>query len=166
MSRLDVAAAIEAVRQAKSARLEGPPKQRESWPKVVTTLETVRRNVRRDMHPPVEEVTARSLDEYVNAVLDFLEDELTDLIDHANAAGSRDENVITLGEKALERLAAQAEFSHHYFDEVVQRARKERPMDQFEAELRAMEARCTETKVSLVSFLDRSVDLLKAATGG
>jgi hypothetical protein len=136
----------------------------ESWREVTATLETVHRNVQRGLHPPIETETARSLGDHVTAMLDFLDAEVADLIQHGKAAGSSHENVMALGERASQSLAVQAEFSSYYFDRTVQSRRKERPVDQFDAELTAMEERCERSRGDLLLFVERTLEILRAAT--
>src|SRR5688500_5460924 len=96
MSRLDAAGATEEVRQATQARAQGELGQLASWREVMATLETAHRNVQRGLHPPIETETARSLGDHVTAMLDFLDAEVVDLVQHGKAAGSGHENIMAL----------------------------------------------------------------------
>jgi hypothetical protein len=126
----------------------------------------VNRNVRRRVQPPIEIKTVETLSEYIEALLDFLDTELSKLITSAKAAGSPDEHLVSGGEAALSALAVHAEFARHYFSRTVKQARLTRPSNEFDGELQAMETRSNDLKTTVSDFCSRLERLLANATGG
>ena len=163
MSHLDIEAMTIELKRIADASSGEPGRHGIRWMGVLSAIEQVHRNVGRRLMPPIDEATAHALEAHVNTILELLDGDLATLITVARRPESGDETIVECGESALAKLAAQAEFSRYYFDESVHRARLQRPVNEFEGELAAMEKRWSECKRAVIEFLSRVGALIKAA---
>jgi hypothetical protein len=112
-------------------------------------LSTVRRDLQRNVHPPISPADTTGLEAVLTSITDVLSmDSIRDVLP-VSAAGLAD-----TGYGLLDRAAQYKVLALHFFSRQVQAARRGRTSDAVDAEVEAVSERAADLKKDIIDYID------------